>query len=173
MRPSPSDVRWIFEKLRSLDFLTYHSEEELSELVQSMRKVRLAPGEEVIRQGQKGESFYFIRSGGVAVWAETPQGRRRLAGLQEGESFGEVSILTGEVCNATVTAEGGAELFALPPESMRKVVQANPILAERMADAVSKRRGARELGLEPVASTCAGLLRQVRAFLGLGAGRGT
>lgn len=168
MRPSPSDVQWIFEKLRKLDFLTYHSEEELIQLVQSMRKVRLPAGEEIIRQGQKGEAFYLIRSGGVAVWAETPKGRRRLAALQEGESFGEVSILTGAVCNATVTAEGEAELFSLPPESVRKVVRANPVLAEKMAEAVSKRRGARELGLEPVAASPAGLLEQVKSFLGLG-----
>ena len=45
----------------------------------------------------------IIREGSVDVWADTPEGRLKLATLPAGESFGEVSILTGEVCNATVT----------------------------------------------------------------------
>ncbi|MCX5788018.1 MAG: cyclic nucleotide-binding domain-containing protein, partial [Elusimicrobia bacterium] len=59
-------------------------------LIQSMKKVRVAPGSLVIRQGQKGEAYYLIRRGGVAVWAETPRGREPLAKLAEGDSFGEV-----------------------------------------------------------------------------------
>ncbi|MBI5242329.1 MAG: cyclic nucleotide-binding domain-containing protein [Elusimicrobia bacterium] len=167
MRPSPADVKWIFGKLRKLDFLTYHSEEELIRLVQSMKKERFRAREAIIRQAQKGEAFYLILRGSVAVWAETPQGPRRLAALAEGESFGEVSILTGEVCNATVTADGEVEVFSLPPVSVRKVVRSNPVLAEKMALAVSQRRGARELGLEPSAASSAGLVDRVKAFFGL------
>lgn len=167
MRPSPSDVKWIFEKLRKLDFLAYHSEEELIRLVQSMGKAVVPSGEVIIRQGQRGEAFYLIRRGKVDVWAETAKSRERLAELEEGDSFGEVSILTGEICNATVTAGEAAELFTLSPASVREVVRANPLLAERMAEAVSRRRGVRALGLEPVPVSSGGLLDKVKAFLGV------
>lgn len=165
MRPSPTDVRWIFDKLRELDILTYHSEDELIELVQSMSKARLASGKVVIRQGQIGKAFYLIQNGKVDVWAETPEGRKLLATLEGGDSFGEASILTGEVCNATVTARGDVDLFSLPPSGVRKVVQSNPVLAEKMAEAVGRRKGARALGLEPVPLSSRSLLARVRSFL--------
>lgn len=164
---SASDVIWLFEKLRKLDFLSYHSEEELTQLVLSIKKNSVPPGKTILRQGQKGEALYIIRRGTVEVWAETPQGRRRLAGLAEGENFGEVSILTGDICNASVVAEGEVELFSLPPDEVRKVVKANPVLAEKMADAIFKRKGARALGLEPVAVSSSRLLDGIKFFLGL------
>jgi len=164
MALSPSDVKWLFEKLRKLDFLSYHSDEELTSLTLSIGKRVFLPGENIIRQGQKGDALYIIRRGTVSVWAETPQGRKRLAGLAEGDYFGEVSILTGEICNASVEAEAEAELFLLPPGELRKVVKANPVLAERMADAVSRRKGVRALGLEPAAIPASRLLKNIRSF---------
>lgn len=164
---SATDVKWLFEKLRRLDFLSYHSEEELTRLVLSIKKKMFQPGKTILRQGQKGEALYIVRSGKVAVWAETPEGRKRLAELSEGENFGEVSILTGDICNASVTAEGEAELFALPPGEVRSVVKANPVLAEKMARAVAGRKGVRALGLEPQAVSSSRLLESIKGFLGL------
>lgn len=164
---SETDVKWLFEKLRKLDFLSYHSEEELTKLVLSIKKTTVPHGGTILRQGQKGEALYLVRSGKVSVWAETPEGRKRLAELSEGENFGEVSILTGEICNASVTAEGEAELFALPPGEVREVVKANPVLAEKMARAVASRKGVRALGLEPAAVSSSGLLDSIKSFLGL------
>ena len=160
---SASDVKWLFEKLRKLDFLSYHSEEELTKLVLSIKKASF-PRKTILRQGQKGEALYLIRRGKAAVWAETPQGRRRLAELAEGENFGEVSILTGDICNASVAAEGEAELFALPPDEVREVVKAKPVLAEKRADAISKRNGVRALGLAPAAVSSSRLLAALNPF---------
>ncbi|MCB4757253.1 MAG: cyclic nucleotide-binding domain-containing protein [Elusimicrobia bacterium] len=167
MQLSREDVRWLFEKLRKIDFLAYHSDEELAQLAQSINKVLLPAGKTIIRQAQQEGSYYLIRSGSVMVWGETPQGRQRLAALEAGDSFGEVSILTGEVCNATVTAETPVELFLLSPESLRQVVRANPVLAEKMAEAIARRKGVRALGLEPSADTFSHLLARVRAFFGI------
>ena len=127
----------------------------------------MLPGKTILRQGQKGDALYLIRRGRVAVWAETLQGRSCLAKLGEGENFGEVSILTGDICNASVTAEGEVELFSLPPDEVREVVKANPILAEKMADAIFKRNGIRALGLEPAAVSSTSLLGSIKSFLGL------
>lgn len=166
MQLSASDVKWVFEKLRKVDFLSYHSEEELVALIRSMKRMELRAGEPVIQQGQDGRAYYLLRRGSVAVWADTKEGRKPLATLGEGDSFGEVSVLTGEVCNASVSAETDVELFALPPGAVREVVRSNPVLAEKMARAVAERRGVRALGLEPAASH-PGLMDRVKSFLHL------
>lgn len=164
---SAANVKWLFEKLSRLDFLSYHSEEELTKLVLSIKGEGFPSGKTILHQGQKGDALYIIRRGTVVVWAETPQGRKRLAELGEGESFGEVSILTGDICNASVVAEGEVELFLLPPGEVREVVKANPVLAKKMADAISKRKGSRALGLEPAACSSSRLLGSISSFFGL------
>ena len=166
---SSFDVKWLFEKLSKLDFLTYHSEEELTRLVLSIKKSLVPAGTTILRQGQIGPALYLILRGTVTVWAEYPQGRKHLAELAEGDNFGEVSILTGEICNASVVAESEVELFALPPDELRKEVKANPVLAEKMADAIAKRSGVRALGLEPAPVPSTHLLDNIRSFLGLAA----
>jgi len=167
MKLSPADVKWLFEKLRTVDFLSYHSEDELTELVQSIEKESFHDGEKIIRQAQRSKAFYIIHKGSVAVWAETPGGREHLADLGEGDSFGEVSILTGEVCNAAVTAKGEAELFALRPDSLRGIIRANPLIAEKMAQAVAERQGVRVLGLEPAMASQATLVEKIKSIFGL------
>lgn len=167
MRLSPADVRWLFEKLRKVDFLSYHSEDELTRLVSSMEKSLVGPGAKIIRQAQKGKAYYIIRRGSVRVWAEAPEGARKLATLGEGDSFGEVSILTGEVCNASVSAESETELFALLPQSLKEAARANPRLAEQMAEAITRRKGARGLGLEVSATAGRNLVERLKDFFGL------
>jgi CRP-like cAMP-binding protein len=169
MRLSPADVAWLFEKLRAVDFLDYHTDEELTALIQAMNRFVFPPGKTIIRQGKPGTDYYIIREGSVDVWADTPEGRLKLATLPAGEAFGEVSILTGEVCNATVTAHDAVEVFALPHTGLRQVVQANPILAAKMAEAVSRRQGVRGLGLEPDAAASWPLCERIKEFLGLAA----
>ncbi|MEI7529446.1 MAG: cyclic nucleotide-binding domain-containing protein [Elusimicrobiota bacterium] len=166
---SSSDVKWLFDKLSKFDFLSYHSEDELARLVLSIKKSAVPAGTAILRQGQKGPALYLILHGTVTVWAEHPQGRKHLAELSEGEYFGEVSILTGEICNASVVAESEVELFALLPDELRKEVKANPVLAEKMADAIARRSGVRALGLEPSPVSSTHLLDNIKSFLGLAA----
>ncbi|MBI4668786.1 MAG: cyclic nucleotide-binding domain-containing protein [Elusimicrobia bacterium] len=163
---SPIDIKWLFEKLRKIDFLAYHSEDELAVLVQSMKSVKIQTSKTILKQGQKGSAYYIIRSGSVDIWADAASGRIKLATLREGDSFGEVSVLTGELCNATVTAKDDVEVFAMPAEGLRRVVRANPLLAAKMAETIAKRKGARALGLEPAAAKPEKLLSRLKAFLG-------
>jgi CRP-like cAMP-binding protein len=167
MRLTDQDARWLSENLRKVDVLRDLSDPELSVLSRAIEKVGMASGDVILRQGQRAEAFYLIRSGTVSVWAETPDGSERLAVLKEGESFGEVSILTGQACNAGAIADQDCVLFSLSPKALRKVVKANPSLAEKMSRAVAERRGARALGIDIAPAQAAGLLDKVRGFFGV------
>lgn len=167
MRLTDQDLRWLSENLPKVDVLRDLSEAERSGLARTIDKVGMACGDYILRQGQRAEAFYIIRSGTVSVWAETPESSERLAVLKEGDSFGEVSILTGQACNAGAIADQDCVLFSLPPKALREVVRANPALAEKMSQAVAERRGARALGIDIPAAEAAGLLGRVRGFFGL------
>jgi putative ABC transport system ATP-binding protein len=59
----------------------------------------------IVRQGDVGEKFYFIRNGKVEVQFELPnRPPRKLTELGKGEYFGDRALITSEPRNATVRA---------------------------------------------------------------------
>ena len=124
----------------------------MKKLTQSVNKIRVHTGQTILQQGRHNEVFYIIRAGSVGVWAETPRGLTHLATLEEGEFFGEVSILTGRVCNATVIADCEVELFTLPASLLREAVKENTSFSDQLTAMLSKRTGVKALGFEPLAA---------------------
>ncbi len=95
-----------------------------------------ARGEAIVREGERGDAFYLIRSGSVAVVAskiDAKGGQVELGRLSEGSFFGEISLLSGKPRTATVIADQNVELMELTREnfdaiatdfpSVRKVVE--------------------------------------------------
>ena len=63
-----------------------------------------------------GDKLYLILDGKVRISREVAgMGEEALAVLGPGEVFGEMSLLSGDVASASVTAHGPCELAVLPP----------------------------------------------------------
>jgi voltage-gated potassium channel len=103
-------------------------------------KVETYPRETVIvRQGQAGDSMYFIAEGAVEV-----QGRSAPIRLGPGEFFGEVALVTGGPRNATVMSLGPTRLLRLDVVEFRGLAANQPELL-RIIEAESARRSAPKL----------------------------
>jgi signal-transduction protein with cAMP-binding, CBS, and nucleotidyltransferase domain len=147
MKLSERDLAWLSKQLRNMNFLSSCSDEEFDELVLSMETLHVACGQVIIRQGKPAEAVYLISSGTVGIWAEIPNGQKRLLrSLMEGDYFGEVSVLNGGVPNATVIADCDVELFVIPAQKLLATVHKNPLVAERVAVRASRRLGVRPFG---------------------------
>jgi len=73
-----------------------------------------AAGENVFRQGEGPDRFYFVRSGEVLVSRRTRAGDDEpLAVLNEGQFFGEIGLLEGIPRTASVKALVDVELLQL------------------------------------------------------------
>lgn len=74
-----------------------------------------APGEEIIHQGQwRGNSFFVLVTGRLIVYQEHPQANRRQIGeIKSQDSFGEMSLLSGQPSTATVEVSSEAEATVL------------------------------------------------------------
>jgi MFS family permease len=81
----------------------------LEQLADRLTEVRAAPGEEIIRQGERGDLFYVIEDGRVEVSVDGQPPRE----LGRGESFGEIALLRNVPRTATVTARTDVVLYAL------------------------------------------------------------
>ena len=104
-------------------------------------------GEEIIRQGNMGESMYVVQSGRVEVIQSTPGGEtQHLAFLEAGDFFGEMAIFEKERRSATVRASGQARVLKIDKKTLLRRIREDPLLAVNLLKTMSHR--IRELDAE-------------------------
>jgi putative peptide zinc metalloprotease protein len=80
--------------------------------------VQVAPGDEVVRQGEPGEHFYAVASGQL----EVDKDGEIVGTIKAGGSFGELALLNDAPRSATVRATTPARLFRLDREGFDHLV---------------------------------------------------
>lgn len=104
-------------------------------------------GEEIIRQGNVGESMYVVQSGRVEVIQSTPGGEtQHLAFLEAGDFFGEMAIFEKDRRSATVRASGQARVLKIDKKTLLRRIREDPLLAVNLLKTMSHR--IRELDAE-------------------------
>lgn len=123
---------------KALDCLT---NDEARSLVANGRIVLFGPGEVLVSRGELGDSMFVILEGGVQVTGKSDVGPQVvLAMLGAGEYFGEISLLTGEPRNATVSAEKDTLVLEIRKKDISPLMEANPTLAERLGELLERRQ---------------------------------
>jgi small-conductance mechanosensitive channel/CRP-like cAMP-binding protein len=124
-----------------LDLFSPLSEEEKSQLAQGAQERRYAPGETIVRQGDRSSSMFLVQAGQLTVSIQGARGEtRRLAMLQPGEAFGEIGLLTGEPRTATVRAQTEAVLIEITKDVLGPILESNPSLVEAFSEVMRERR---------------------------------
>jgi CRP-like cAMP-binding protein len=97
-------------------------------------------GDEIIRQGNAGESMYVVQSGRVEVVQKTESGdEQHLAFLEAGNFFGEMSVFEKEVRSATVRAAGEARVLKIDKKTLLRRIREDPLLAVNLLKTMSHR----------------------------------
>ena len=115
------------------------SASQRGQLASMSRLLLYGAGEVIAHEGDPGASMFVLRGGEAAVTVAGADGE--LARLTQGAVFGEMSLLTGDTRSATVTAVTDCELLEIGVEAFRRVVMSDATSVERVAAAVSARRG--------------------------------
>jgi CRP-like cAMP-binding protein/Fe-S-cluster-containing hydrogenase component 2 len=106
---------------------------ELSRLLQPQHYER---GELIIHEGEPGDALYIIESGQVVV----ERASELLAHLDEGNFFGEMSLLAEKPHNADIRTVTPAEVLRLPAEDFMRLLREQPALCEQLDAMVERRR---------------------------------
>ena len=97
-------------------------------------------GEDIVRQGNTGESMYVVQSGRVQVVQRTENGgEQHLAYLEAGNFFGEMSVFEKEVRSATVRATGEARVLKIDKKTLLRRIREDPLLAVNLLKTMSHR----------------------------------
>jgi len=168
---SPLDV------LRRTPIFRLLDDGDLSELAANLHRLSFAPGEYILRQGDSGDSMYFVVSGRVAIsFRATDGAEKQLIAFEGGDFFGEASLLTGEPRNATATANSRVICYRLDKAGLRHTMERHPELAEdmsvimahrQMEHATARETLDRETALRRESESQMQTLARIRRFFGI------
>ena len=148
------------ESIRHIPFFSGLSREDLARIVGKLEAVRFSAGQTIVKQGEVGDALYMVQTGAVEVVLEQDGLRvESVAILGPYESFGEMSLFTGQKRSATVIALIDCVVFKLSKETWEELLLQHPslslhfcgVLSHRLAETnrdISKGRGAFNLVME-------------------------
>jgi CRP-like cAMP-binding protein len=96
-------------------------------------------GEVVVREGEQANDMFVIRSGGIEILKNVAGHEVRLAMLERGSFFGEMSLLEGLPRSATARAIGDTTLLVLRPGSLLLQIRRDPTFAFELLQQMSHR----------------------------------
>jgi len=114
---------------------------DLFELGARLHHLTFAPGERIIRQGDEGDSMYFLTTGKVAInYSGTDRAELLVSVVEAGEFFGETSLLTGEVRNTDAVALTRVDCYRLDKLGLEGIINRRSNLAEDMSVVMAHRQ---------------------------------
>jgi CRP-like cAMP-binding protein len=121
------------EALHAVPLLSSLTEAGFRRVLTTLMVRRLPDGAFAIKEGEAGQSFFFVADGEVKVFATDGLGRQtELARLHEGAVFGEMALLSAQPRSATVQAVGECDLLEVGRASLAGLADELPIVAEAL-----------------------------------------
>ena len=140
MRAAEQRRHEIFSVLRPLPVFTPLSDEQIAILVSGATLQMYMGGEALVRQGERGESLFVIRSGSVRIERSHDDGpATTMATMGPGDFFGEMSLLTGEPRTASIIAEDETEVVVVGKEAFAPVLTADTGILPGLSAALEAR----------------------------------
>jgi hypothetical protein len=123
----------------------------------------LPAGHVVFSEGDSGREMYIVESGEVEI-VKRIYGRRqqRIALLEVGDFFGEMSVLEGRPRNATARCVTDARLLAIDAATFDKILRQYPEVTIRVLRSLSARLRAYEDAEQKAREVAAGVLAGAR-----------
>lgn len=139
LAPPPTAAR-----LREIGLFGGLGDDILETFVANLARVQLAPGEDVIREGEPGRDLFVILSGEIEVLRLSKRGHEtRMARLGPGDWFGEMSILDVLPRSSTMRVIAPAELLRFGAQDLdalyRRDLRSYSLLVLNVAREISRR----------------------------------
>lgn len=124
------------QRLKAFPILENLDDDKLAELAPYFATETFQPGRDIVRQNDPGDKFYIIARGKVEVWRTDEQSgaTARAAVLQDGDYFGEITLITGFPRTATVRTATVCTCLSLERGQFNRMLDRFPELRRRMSE---------------------------------------
>jgi CRP/FNR family cyclic AMP-dependent transcriptional regulator len=103
---------------------------ELSMIAGRLKRRVFEAGEEIFQQGERGDAMFIIRSGRVKIYSRGEEGKELTLNVyEEGDFFGEFSLIDGEPRSASAAAIERTEALVLQNEDLIAILAEHPKIA--------------------------------------------
>ncbi len=127
--------------LRKLSIFQSLQDMELEQLAAAAAPQRFRESETIIRQGDTGDSMYVLVEGLLNVYRNTEgKDETRIARMQPGRYFGEMSLLTGEPRSATIRAAIETVVLKIEKSAMVDLLSQRARLADELSRSIAENR---------------------------------
>ncbi|MBK06917.1 MAG: hypothetical protein CL920_37765 [Deltaproteobacteria bacterium] len=113
--------------------------QSITSILTRMSRRRFAAGDEIIRQGEVGNTFYIILKGSVRIVHRVDDFDEEVGVLAEGQFFGEIALLTPLRRTATVLASENSELLELNRDDLQSIIEHSPHVYDELQRFVYQR----------------------------------
>ena len=116
-----------YTRIKTLQPFALLNHDKMFALIDKLKEKKYLPGEKIVVQGEKGDYYYIIRSGRVAVLRKQKgeEEPRPVAFLGAGESFGEEALIRDDPRNATVQATEETTVLMLTKTDFNATLKAS------------------------------------------------
>lgn len=123
-----------YEKfLSTVDILQNMDHYERSKLADAIKEKKFGAGDQIIKQGEQGDSFYILVDGDAFATLDA-SGQEVVMKYQPGDYFGELALLRDEPRAANVFAKSDCKCIYLDRKSFKRLLgPLNKILKRNMA----------------------------------------
>ncbi len=116
---------WLADALGNVQFA--------DQLAEHCRRLDVAAGGVIARQGDTAGSMHFILEGRIGVVVDLGQGRlMRVRSLGRHTTIGEMGLITGQPRSATIQAEADSVLYELSAQAYERITREQPALSQAL-----------------------------------------
>jgi CRP/FNR family cyclic AMP-dependent transcriptional regulator len=108
------------------------SADDWSRILKLVETRQFRAGEDLIRMGDKDDSFYILTSGAVDVVIDGANGLIVLATIGEGSVFGEIAFFDGEPRSATIRAKTRGTAVRVTRQNFERLAAWEPAIARQL-----------------------------------------
>ncbi|HNW33561.1 MAG TPA: cyclic nucleotide-binding domain-containing protein [Candidatus Ozemobacteraceae bacterium] len=128
--------------LKSIALFEGLEESDLNKISQVVKERTAPKGTVLFKEGDIGDSFYLIKSGGVEILKKENGEEKVVNTIEAGDKnnfFGEMALIEGVSRSATLRASKDSELLVISKTDFDMLLRLNSFIALRIMTALSKR----------------------------------
>lgn len=125
--------------LKKIDIFHDLNSHEIARIGKLLKERGFKKGEFVVREGDKGDSFFVVKEGTVRISkTDYEENEELIALLGEGEHLGEISLLDRQPRSANVIANEDCALLEMSGEDLENTLSHDSVMAAKIYRGMAK-----------------------------------